>query len=258
MKSFKDVVLGTVGNTPLTLDDLLFHLKTDFKQTVLDDTIYAIVLRAVAQDLGITTTVADLQTAADAFRKANGLITAQETHEWLAEHGLTVDEFERKIDDELLRQRVQEKVTPDDKQRKVFAENILDFERVKIAKIVVNSAGLANEVKSQIDEGEADFAGLATKYSVDKESGERGGFVGYVNRKDLPGALDVAVFADKAPEIVGPVEAGGQWHLIKILEPKKASFDDPATQMTCRKVLFDEFMGGKMRERKVQIDFLPA
>lgn len=257
MKDFSNVVLGSVGEIPITVNDLLYKIKTNLEQSIVDDLVHVILLRKVSKDLGVSVTDQELQEAADNFRKRMGLISAKETNEWLFERGLTVDEFERKIEDDLLKVRAQDKLATPEKMNKLFAEQILEFEKAKIAKIVVNDKGLADEIKTQIDEGEADFAVLAAKYSTDKESAEKGGMVGYVNRKDLPDEVDVLVFGEDKPKIVGPVAAGGSYYIVRILEPKKADPKDPVTVETCKKVIFDEYMAEKGQEIGVKLEFLP-
>lgn len=257
MKDFSDVVLGSVGDTPITLNDLLLQLKTNLEHSIVDDTIHALLLRKAADELGITISTEELQDAADNFRRDFGLITATETNEWMESLGLIIDEFERKVENDLLRSRVEEKLATDEKINRVFTENILDFEKVKIAKLVVNDEGLANEIMTQIDEGEASFSDLAAKYSTDKETADKGGFAGYVNRNDLPDEVDVTVFADDAAGLVGPVASNGSYYLVKILEAKKADPDDDLTRATCTMAIFNDYMAEKGQEIGVKLDFLP-
>lgn len=256
MVDYKSVVLGKVGDTPLTVDDVLFQLKTNLEQTIIDDAVHAIIMRKAAEDLGITVSDDELQEAADAFRLEAGLISAAETTEWMEDKGLTIEEFERKVEYDLLKEKVQDKVATEEKMNKLFAENILEFERATIAQIAVNDAGLAAEIKTQLDEEEEDFASLASKYSVDSDTAGKGGFVGPVNRQMLPDEVDVVVFGAEEACVVGPVEAEGLQYIVKIIEPRKADPADPVTKQTCAKILFDDYMAEKGQELKVSLDFL--
>jgi len=256
MKDYSDIKIGSVGGTPLTVNDLLFHLKTNLDQTIIDDMVHAFIVRKAAEDLSITVSDAELQESADNFRKDMGLISAAETKEWLEESGLTIDEFERKIEDDLLKSGIENTLATDDKINQVFAENILDFEKVTIAKIELNDEGIAEEIKAQLDEGEADFASLAAKYSTDKETARKGGFAGSVNRSDLPDEVDVAVFAADASGIIGPIESDGSYHIINIIEPKKADPREEITRATIIKLIFDDYVTEKGQEIGVKLDFL--
>lgn len=257
MASYKDVRLGSVGDTAITLDDLVFQLKTTLKQTIIDDTVQSILIRRAAANLAVSVSDAELQQAADSFRERLGLVSAQETKEWMAERGLTLDEFERKIEQDLLRKKVQEKVATEDKITKVFAENMLQFESANAAIIVVEKQGLANEIKSQLQEGEVDFAALAAKHSVDTASAGKGGYLGYIHRKELPDAVDVAVFAQNAPDLVGPVAAEGRHYIVKILGRRKADPKDEATRSTCAQMILDDYLAEKGDTMKVKLDFIP-
>jgi parvulin-like peptidyl-prolyl isomerase len=256
MKDFSDVTIGSVGETRISLDDLFFELKTDLDQHVIDNVVHTILLRKVAEDLGLSVSDAELQDAADKFRMNSGLISASETNEWMEDNSLSIEEFEKKLENDLLKTKVEEKLATQEKINKTFAENILDFEKVNIAKIVVNDQGLAGEIKTQLDEGEADFATLASKYSADTESASKGGFVGFVNRQDLPDEVDVAVFADDAPEIIGPVESKGGYYIIKIIEPKKVDPEDDQTKSIIVKVIFEEYMNEKAAGLNTKLDFI--
>ncbi len=256
MTDYKGVVLGKVGDTELTLDDLLFHLKTNLEQHIIDDMVYAVILKKAAEDLGISVSDSELQKAADDFRMDAGLISANETMEWMEERGLTLDEFERKLEHDLLKEKARAAVATEDKVNKIFSENILEFEKAKIGQIVVNDAGLAEEIKTQLDEEEADFATLASKYSTDADSAAKGGFVGFVNRKDLPDEVDVKVFGDDPPELIGPVQADGAYYIVRVLEPKKADPAEPITRASCIELVFDEYMTEKGRELATKLDFL--
>ncbi len=254
MSNFSDVKIGSIGDTPITLNDLVFELKTDLDQKIVDHMVDAVMLRVCAKDMGISITDEELQAAADKFRMDAGLLSASETNEWIEENGLTLDEFEKKIENDLLKEKVEQKVATEEKINKFFAEGIIAFEKAKIAEILLHDKGLAEEIKAQLDEGEAEFTALASKYSVDKDSADKGGFVGSVNRNDLPEEVAVEVFADAAGNLIGPIEAGGDFYIIKIIEPKKA---DPADEQT-RKIiidsLFEEFIDEKAEAIGVKLD----
>lgn len=255
MTTFNHVTLGTVGGTPITLDDLLFQLRTNLTQTIIEDTVHAIVVRKMAEELAVSVSDAELQRAADQFRRTSGLITAQETHEWLAGHGFSVEDFERKLEQDLLVEKVRDRLATPAAKKRVFVENLGEFERVKIAQIVVREAGLAREIKAQLDEGEAEFCAVAAKHSAHKETAERGGFVGYVNRKDLAAELDAAVFAEGASGILGPIASGGSYYLVRVLEAKKADLDDPEAQAICTRLIFDEALAQKTAQLKTKLEF---
>jgi len=250
MTDYTTITLGKIGDTPFTLDDLIFQLKTNLEQSIVDDAVHSVILRKVADDLSLSVSDEELQKAADDFRRETGLISASETMEWIEEYSLTVDDFEKKLENDLLKSKVETALATEEKVNKLFAENILDFEKANISKIMVNDAGLAEEIMTQLNEDEEDFITLATKYSVDSDKG------GYVSRSDLPDEVDVLVFGDDAPELIGPVKAEGGYYIVKILEPKKADPSDELTRAACIKTIFDDYMAEKGQEMGVKLDFI--
>lgn len=258
MTNFSDVKIGSIAETPITLEDLIFELKTDLNQKVVGHMIDTALLRRYAGELGVSVSDEELQQAANNFRVDEGLLSAKETNEWLDESGLTVEEFEKKIENDLLRVKVQQVLATEDKRMKIFAENILQYEMAKIAEIVVRDKGLAEEIKTQLDEGDAEFSELASKYSLDKESAEKGGFVGFVNRYDLPDELSVAVFADDAAGIIGPIETGKGYYIVKIVEPKKSDPEDEKTKEMIVKSIFEDYFAEKAQTIGLKLDFIKS
>ena len=87
-------------------------------------------------------------------------------HQWLADNRFTIDEFERKLEGDIVLREVLSKVADEEALLRVFVENITEFQRVKVGLIVTDNEGAAREIVSQLQEGEADFTELALKYSI--------------------------------------------------------------------------------------------
>lgn len=255
MADLNGVVVATVGSSKVTLNDLVFHLKTNLEQHVLDDTIQEAIMKDAAAELGISITDGDLQAAADDFRRSNGLLSAKETHEWLEEHGFSLEDMERKLEDDLLRDRLRQKLATQDKVLKVYTENISDFQRVKAGVITVDKESTANEIVTQLKEGEADFVQLALRHSSSPDVQSNGGYRGRCFRKDLPDAVDAKVFSDSAPDLVGPVQAEGQYYVVKIYEKMKSEMDD-LVRATCEKTIVDTYIQERAAAKNVKIHVL--
>ena len=257
MKDFSDVTIGSVGDTPITLKDLLFEIKTNLDENVFEKVVHNVMLGNIAKEVGVAVSDQELQDAADKFRMEKGLISAEETNEWLRENGFTVEDFEQKLEYDLLKGKIQAQIATPEACNKYFAENMLMFEQVKIAQIVVNDKGLAEEIKLQLEEGEAEFADLASKYSTDPGTRDKGGYAGKVVRADLPGEAEVAVFADGAAGLIGPVKAGDKYYIVKILEPKKADPESEENKAVIETMLFDEYVMEKALDMVTKLDFVP-
>jgi parvulin-like peptidyl-prolyl isomerase len=246
MEQFDSVGIAKVGAESVSLSDLIFHLKTDLNQNVLDSTIHECLLRTASKEMGITVSDKDLQAAADDFRRKKTLISAQETFDWLADNGLSMDEFER----------IMGQVASEEALRKIFNENITEFQHVKIGLIVVDKAGVAKEIVSRIQEGEADFIELSLEHSIFREVEENGGYMGRAYRNDLPYEVDARVFDENAPGLVGPIEVGDNYYIVKIYEKMGAEFDKAARDL-CSRMLLDQFLQEKSAAFGVKVHILP-
>lgn len=116
-----------------------------------------------------------------------------------------------------------------------YEQNKLSYfqpEQVKLRQILIRA--LKDEPQAKRDEAKTkienlkkeletgkDFATLATQFSDDTETKEKGGDLGWVERISLPPALADAAFTLKEGELTAPVETPLGWHLAKV-EGKKA------------------------------------
>ena len=255
-RNYDQVSIASVGNEDVTVEDLIFHLKMDLGQSVVESAIHERLLKTPSDEMGISIDEDALQKAADDFRRMNGLISAQETFDWLADSGLSVVDLERKLEYDLICDQIISRVATEDAIQGIFLENISGFQRAKIGIIVVERKKTANDIIDQLVKGEADFVELALKHSILKDVGKNGGYMGNVYRNELPYAVDEAVFDEDAPMLVGPVEAGGNFFVVNIFEKANADLDETAREI-CRRMLFDEFLRERSLEVGVNIHILP-
>jgi hypothetical protein len=90
----------------------------------------------------------------------------------------------------------------------------------------------------------SDVAALAPQWSVDRGSRDRGGDMGWVERGQLAGPLEEAIFGASAGRVIGPVASAFGWHLLVVEEirPQRApTFEE------CRAQLETELIGTRRR-----------
>ncbi len=103
------------------------------------------------------------------------------------------------------------------------------------------------DIKSQLNKG-ADFAELASKYSDDPGSKQKGGDLGYFTKGDMVPEFEKAAFALNVGQVSEPVQTDFGWHIIKVEEKragKKVSFDDAKNDLT-------EFLFQKAAEKRYE------
>lgn len=258
MKDFYgQVSIASIGNEEVTVNDLIFHLKSDLGQSVIYSAIHEQLIRTASDEMGIRICDEELQQAADDFRRKQGLYSAQETFEWLEDNGMTVEELERKLEVNLLRERVKARVANENSIQEFFWDNVSDFQRAKVGLIVVESQRTAYDIIDQLIRGEAEFIDLALKHSVLEDVKQNGGFIGNIYRHHLPYAVDEAVFGEDAPMLVGPVEVGSRYYVVNVFEKNNADMDEEARE-ACSQILFDEFLRERALASGVYIHILPG
>lgn len=122
--------------------------------------------------------------------------------------GMTETDF-RKIyfEGHLYRQRVSDIVTAyvTHEQEQVWARHIL-----------VADETTAQSVREQLLSG-TDFAALATQYSLDTGSKDKGGDLGWFGKGKMIAEFETASFALQVGEISQPVQTTSGWHIIQVL-----------------------------------------
>ncbi|MFU8859319.1 MAG: SurA N-terminal domain-containing protein [Cyclonatronaceae bacterium] len=108
------------------------------------------------------------------------------------------------------------------------------------------AAGIAAEAR-----GDQDFAELARLHSADTRSAQRGGDLGYLARGDRPAAISSPVFNARSGAVVGPVEEGNSFYILKVGERNttdiryaaltRSVYADPTLTVGAQERLADDF-----------------
>src|SRR5437870_1051850 len=148
--NLKTVVVASVNGGDLSLHELLHGLKVKGRlRPLVAEAILDKVVAGAIQRAGLQVGTEELQKAADAFRIRHGLHKASDLQRWLSSNQLTPEELERDLEHTLLTDKLAQKVVPAAVVEKHFAENRTQFNRVQLAHLVVEKAGLAAELLSQ-------------------------------------------------------------------------------------------------------------
>lgn len=251
------LVVASGGGLPLSLRDWLVYLKRRGRLLPLlrEGSLDNLVARRAA-DAGLTVTDAELQVAADAFRRRHGLASAADTHAWLSRQHLTVTDFERSLEADLLAEKLKDHVTRG-RIDEHFAANRDRHARARLRQIVAASEGTARELLAQVNDEGADFADLARQHSLDGPSRQAGGAVGVVSRRALPAAIAEPVFAARPGSIVGPLPTPQEFCLFLVEELLPPELDDE-TQAVIRHELFDAWLKDRLRDVRIDLSWLQS
>lgn len=209
-----------------------------------------ILQRAVEQDAArMRVSGNDIRAEIDRIKESQGIKTQEDYDRFLNNVGYTDSQLRKEIKSYLQIQKRLEQVRgqakPSDEELQLHFQlskaAYKNDERVKAYQIVVDSKESANDLLTKAKAGE-DFATLAKDNS--KVGADQNGALGAksgttdpqpVTRAVFPAAVGTEVFKTKAAGLVGPIEAGGRFYLIKVeeyLPAADASFEDSKDKIT--------------------------
>jgi parvulin-like peptidyl-prolyl isomerase len=206
--------LATVNGEPIDAATALRHSIFQ-NESFLKDAITGEVIRQYAAKTGISNTDAELQLAVDEIRYSRGLESADAARLWLRENQLSVLSLQSAVDLMLLRNKVRGAISQAEVQAH-YAEHKLEYEKVDLYSIRVDSQAKAAELHSQITDEGANFHVLAMEHSRDEETRHVGGYVGQLTRGGMAAEVEAAVFASRPPDLIGPVKTEKGWNLFKV------------------------------------------
>ncbi len=234
-------LLRLQGSDPLYSANLDGALKALVDTHFLERVILTEALRQDARRVRVTT--AEVRKEIDRIREQFGLKDKAAYDRFLNQVGYTDAQLRGEVRAQLQIQKRLEQIrngakpTPEEVAFyfEVHKENYLTEPRVRARQIVVDDKALAQDLAKRARAGE-DFGALAKAHS--KVGAEEGGALGAepgsgtprpVTRVVFPEEVADAVFALRGPGLVGPIEAGGRYYLVKVEAyepPKTPSFEE--------------------------------
>lgn len=182
---------------------------------------------ALAED-PITVADADLQAAMDGFRRARGLLTAEATRRWLADHGMSQHELERHVEEIVKLAALRARIAAG-RVDAYFAAHREDFDRLHLAVLRVRDWAMAESVIAAARHDAAILWSVATSYVAPAMGAGRSDEpvlrVVTVAPWQLPADQRAAVAGVPAGEVVGLPPATGGAVVIGILGRRPAVLD---------------------------------
>jgi foldase protein PrsA len=141
----------------------------------------------------------------------------------LADQGLTEEQVRREIENQLISEKIYEKVTEgvkvtDQEIEEHYNKNKADYKAAasrEVRHILVAQKGVADRLHNQLKNG-GNFANLAKQHSKDPGSAENGGKLTVRKGETVP-EFDKTAFELKKGELSAPVKTQYGWHIIEAL-----------------------------------------
>jgi parvulin-like peptidyl-prolyl isomerase len=234
----------------ITSEDILQQVKLSYQiPSIVEGIVSRKVIASAADEAGIKVETEELQKAADSIRLMGKLKSADDTWAWLQKHGLSLDDFEEVIYNNVISGKLAQHLFAD-KVKPFFVEHQLDYAGVVMYEVVLDDEDLAIELFYGIQEGEMSFYEVAHQYIQDTELRRKGGYRGIVRRKELKPEISAAVFAAKPPQVLKPIVTSSGVNLIFVEEIIQPELDaELASQIMFN--LFDEWL----KQQIEQVEF---
>lgn len=196
---------------------------------------------------------ADLQLALDSFRQKRKLYTAKDTYRWLEQHGLTHEQLEQLLIDQLLVTKLCERVTANHVDN-YFGAHQADFDTAYLARLQFSNKESAYQIYEQLCIGKVDFH-EAAKYclrSTNPLEQRLKPFFEIVQRRQMYPELRLPVFATAEPDtILQPLLVQKSYTIVQVLSLSPARLNEP-TREIIKKLLFEEWLTQRRRTAKIE------
>jgi len=249
MSSLDNFIAMEINGESVSFRQLTRFAKWGSESRFIKNASDATLIRQAANVAGIEVTGEEVQQAADKFRTSGDLFDKKRTERWLAKHYLSHTEWEAFLEDEILRLKLRDHLTTA-RVEKYFAEQRLSFDAATVSRIVVEEENVAKELRAQIVEDDADFYGLARKYSVDFLTRPAGGYCGQVRRTELEPTMEAGIFGAQPGKTVGPIKTYAGWELVKIEAIHLATLTDSLRE-TIKSLLFEDWLQSERLKAKI-------
>jgi peptidyl-prolyl cis-trans isomerase C len=217
----KDPVVATVNGQPIRLSELEIAqqaLPQQYRNMPLQAVFPALLDRIVDSKLVVQEGKKNKVTDDPAFKKRMAFVEDQVLQDFWIQR-----EVARKVTQEKLQQRYEERLKSMPAEEEVHARHIL-----------VSTEDEAKAIIAELKKGAA-FDKLAKEKSTDKASGAEGGDLGWFKKSDMVKEFADAAFALKKDELTEtPVKTQFGYHVIKVEDRRKApppAFEELADQL---------------------------
>ncbi len=219
-------VVARVNDLTITTDDLLRELRRSRGPATLVEMIDAELIRQGAEEAGITVAGDELELRMERAMAQAG--SEADLEAMLKRRNLTREQFrEMLLIDLQLDKLARASMTIDEQEIKDFyAEHREDYAvgaQVKARMMLLGSEADARAILDTLKAG-GDFAGLASALSLDPATRDRGGDMGWFERKDYARPIADAAFSLQCGELSEPIEAPDGWVILLVEERRDAGY----------------------------------
>jgi putative peptide maturation system protein len=235
----KDGSLVTINNTSLRVEDAIRFLDLVWNETrIRDNLVKSCLIEEYLDNHPIEVSVAEIQEEMNAYRRANRLYSAEETHRWMDRQGLTHISFQRMMKEAARLLKLRNQVTKNN-IGPYFEAHHRDFDRALINQIVFDDLVEAQYEYDRIKSGKTDLFSIAKQRFLTVT--EPVPFFLTVNRRYGDKQYCQAIFDSSEGDLLDPIHTNGRYALVKVLGHKTAVMDQ-VVHDEIQLILFDDWL----------------
>jgi putative peptide maturation system protein len=175
----------------------------------------------------IDLTDAELQDAIDRFRAAKKLFKAEDTLQWLEQHGMSQERLERYVSESAIVPKLRDRISAG-RVDEYFREHQHDFDVARIARLEVPDAVHACELAEQIRSGALNFFAAAERLfseAAERDASAKASLFDTIERRQASAALRNQLFSAAPGQLIGPVPVENGHALMRVLAIVPARLD---------------------------------
>lgn len=243
-----------IDDEVFTTEDFIRVLKLNGRfETLMEEILKDQLMVRAAQKMGVKLSDEEIQERADQFRRVHDLHRAKETNEYFDALGVSLEDFEAFLVEELMKEKVLDAIAKDEVIEEYFQLNKPRFESIEVSHIVMDSDGGAREMLSVLEDDPGSFEEMAREHSIEDTAAD-GGCIGKLMRGVLDHEIEARIFNAEAGELLGPFgsEDGERFEIFRVDARNEASLDDD-TRREIQRMAKDEWLAARSREHKIEI-----
>jgi peptidylprolyl isomerase len=205
-----------------------------------------------AKKHGVRVAPEEIQERADRYRRIKGLHRAADTNRYLDRLGVSLDEFEAFVTDDLYQEKMMEQVCSRRAVEQYFAAHSPRFDAIEVSHIVLDAEGAAREMIAVLRDDPACFADMARSHSV-AATRDRGGVVGRLLRGSLKTDVEAKVFNAAVGDVLGPFASPDRslFEIFMVTAKHPAALDE-GTAAEIRRLLREEWLRARAQEHVIE------
>ncbi len=205
-----------------------------------------------AKKHGVRIAPEEVQERADRYRRIKGLYRAADTNRYLDRLGVSLDEFEAFVTDDLYLEKMMEQVCSRAAVEQYFAAHSPRFDAIEVSHIVLDAEGGAKEMASVLRDDPGCFGAMAREHSI-APTREQGGVIGRVLRGALKTEVEAKVFNAAAGEVLGPFASADRsfFEIFMVTARHPARLDEDAAA-EIRRLLREEWLAARAQEHVIE------